>query len=143
MVRISQFGIAIGALGTVLTFMGLFPGVTGINPRDGIGIVQIFVVLVGFSLLILGALLYVKYTFYVRQHSTLLQQVGIRLAFTGLILAGLVGMSDTLGFGSHPRTETGDTFFGTLQGAGIVTMFVIASIGVLVYTLAGHPEENE
>ena len=32
MPRVAQFGIALGALGAVLTFMGLFPGVTGLKP---------------------------------------------------------------------------------------------------------------
>ena len=55
MARIAQFGIALGALGTMLTFMGLFPGVTGLPPASGIGIVQSVTILIGFVLLIAGA----------------------------------------------------------------------------------------
>ncbi len=136
--RIAQVGIALGVLGVVLTFMGLFPGVTGLDPAAGIGLVQIFIILVGFSLLIIGALIYVKYTFYVGVTVTLAQQIGVRLALTGLILAGMVGLADTLGFGSHPQIDGQETFFGSIQAAGVVGGFVIASIGVLIFAVAGN-----
>jgi len=136
MVRLSQLGIAFGALGVVLTFMGLFPGVMGLRPAQGIGIVQIVIILSGFSMLILGALIYVKYAYYTDQPSTLAQQIGSRLALTGLIISGLIGFSDTLGFGSHTRAE-GEPFFGSWQAVGIVLGFLIASVGVMVYALTG------
>jgi uncharacterized membrane protein len=138
MQRVAQFGIALGALGVVLTFMGLFPGVTGLEPASGIGIVQIFTILVGFTLLILGALIYVKFTFYPSQSATLAQQIGVRLALTGLLFAGMAGLSDVLGFGSHPRGPDSEPLFGFLQAFGLIGSFVLASIGVLVYAVAGR-----
>ncbi len=140
MIGVAQFGIAISALGIVLTFMSLFPGVIGFsNPTEGIGIVQFAGILSGFSLLILGALMYVKFTFYDKRGAVLAQQIGIRLALTGLVLAGMVGLADVFGFGSHPRTENSDVFFGSLQAVGMLAGFLIASIGVAVYALTGHP----
>lgn len=136
MARLSHLGIAVGALGIVLAFMGLFPGVMGITPAAGIGTFQFFIILSGFTLLIMGALVYVKYAYYAERASTLAQQIGIRLALTGLMFAGLVGLSDTLGFGSHPRSE-GEPYFGWLQGFGVLAGFIIASIGVLIYAVAG------
>jgi hypothetical protein len=140
MIRIAQFGIAIGILGAVLTFMGLFPGVTGLEPASGIGIMQIFTILTGFTLLITGALIYVKFTFYNNSSANLLQQIGVRLALTGLLFASMTGIADVLGFGSHPRTATSDVLFGVLQAAGIIGSFVMACIGVLIYALAGEPD---
>lgn len=143
MVRLSQLGIAFGALGVVLTFMGLFPGVMGLRPAQGIGIVQVVIILSGFSLLILGALIYVKYAYYPDQPSNLAQQIGSRLALTGLIISGLIGFSDTLGFGSHTRAE-GEPYFGTWQAVGIVLGFLIASIGIMIYALTGQdPDQPE
>ncbi len=140
MMRISQFGIAIGILGVVLTFMGLFPGVTGVEPSSGIGIVQIFTILTGFTLLIMGALFYVKFSFYNNSTANLLQQIGVRLALTGLLFASMAGIADVLGFGSHPRTATSDVLFGVLQAIGIIGSFVMACIGVLLYAVAGDPD---
>ncbi len=142
MTRVAQLGIALGALGAILVLMGLFPGVTGITPTDNIGIVQVAAILVGFALLVMGALIYVKFTFYAHTPSTLVQQIGTRLALTGLVFAALSGMADILGFGSHPQSADSDAFLGQLQSIGMIGSFVVSALGVLVYALTGHPEAD-
>ena len=142
MARIAQFGIAVGALGTMLTFMGLFPGVTGLPPASGIGIVQIVTILIGFVLLIAGALIYVKFTFYVGKQANLAQQIGVRLALTGLLFAIMMGMADIVGFGSHLRSDGVEPLFGVLQAIGIISSFVIAALGVLIYAISGDLNNN-
>lgn len=143
MARFGLVGIALGALGIVLALMGLFPGVTGVEPTIGIGIVQVLLLLVGYGLLILGALIYVKFTFYLDVPPNLTQQVGIRLALTGLLFAALAGLADILGFGSHLRTQASDIFLGELQAFGILASFTLSSIGVLLYAVAGDPHLTE
>jgi len=137
--RFAQVGIALGALGVMICFMGLFPGVTGAQPTIGIGIVQVAMVLFGYALLIFGALIYVKFTFYLGVPSTLLQQIGTRLALTGILFASLAGLADILGFGSHIRDDVTDIFFGQWQMIGILASFAVSSAGVLLYVLAGLP----
>jgi hypothetical protein len=139
MVGIPQLGIALGALGIVLAFMGLFPGVTGFSPAAGVGLLQFVVILTGYSLLTFGAMIYVKYAIYPDRPSNLAQQIGIRLALTGLVLAFMVGMADFLDFGSHPRTVTSDAYFGQLQALGTLLGLALASLGVLLYSIAGSP----
>ena len=138
MTRIAQLGIALGALGAILTVMGLFPGLTGLPPTPGIGLVQIFTMLIGFTLLIWGALIYVKFTFYPFKHSTLMQQIGTRLTLTGLVLAALMALADVLGFGSHGTTPDTQVFLGRLQAVGIIISFLVSSLGVLVYAVSGE-----
>ena len=142
MPRVAQFGIALGTLGAVLAVMGLFPGITGIEPTLGFGIAQIVSILGGFSLLIIGALIYVKFTFYPTTASRLAQQIAIRLALTGLVFAALSGLADILGFGSHARTPdlNIDIFLGPWQATGLLGSFLIAALGVLLYALTGDPE---
>jgi hypothetical protein len=143
MARIAQLGVALGALGIILGLMGLFPGVTGITPTPNIGIVQIVALLTGFALLIFGALIYVKFTFYTNQASNLAQQVGTRLALTGLVFAILTGMADVLGFGSHFRTVEQDVYLiGPLQAAGVIGSFLLSSVGVLIYAVSGSPDKS-
>jgi hypothetical protein len=139
MTGIAQFGIALSALGAVLAFMGLFPGVTGIEPGRGVGIVQYMTIFIGFSLLDLGALIYAKYTFYSERSATFAQQIGIRLTLTGLLLGGMAGLADFLGFGSHMRTEFTDIVFGPLQAIAAVGGLVVAALGVLLYATTGEP----
>jgi hypothetical protein len=143
MSRFGQVGIAIAALGIMIAMMGLFPGMTGIEQTPGIGVVQVIMLLTGDALLIIGALIYVKFTFYYGIRSNLVQQIGVRLSMTGLLFASLAGLSDILGFGSHLRTETTDIFFGWLQGVGIIACLTLASLGVLIYTIAGNPQIQE
>ena len=121
--RFAQVGIALGALGAMICLMGLFPSVTGAEPTVGIGLVQVVMILFGYSLLILGALTYLKYTFYLEVPATLSQQIGTRLALTGLLFAALAGLADILGFGTHIRDGANDIFFGRLQLIGILTSF--------------------
>lgn len=143
MIGIAQFGIAIAALGIVLALMGLFPGVTGIQPAAGVGVVQFVMILIGFTLLDLGALIYVKFTLYVGRGANLTQQIGVRLALTGLVLAGLIGMADFLGFGSHVRSETGDVYFGQFQALGLIGSLLVSALGVLIYAVMGKPPDEQ
>ncbi len=137
MTRIAQPAIALVALGVILTLMGLFPGVTGLQSTVSIGIVQLTAMLIGFTLMIFGALLYVKFTFYPTTPSNLLQQIGTRLALTGLLFAALSGLADILGFGSHTAAATVDAFIGPLQAVGVIGNFVLAAMGVLLYAMSG------
>jgi hypothetical protein len=139
---LAQIGIALGALGVVLSFMGFFPTVTGIEPGLGIGLVQFIVIYTGFILLTLGALIYVKFTLYEGRPSNLGQQVGVRLSMTGLLFTAIAGMADFLGFGSHALPEI-PTFFGALQGLGVLGGFLIAALGVMIYATAGSPPEDD
>jgi hypothetical protein len=142
MARVAQIGIAIGALGAMLMLMALFPGVTGRPPTPGLGAVQMFAFITGYSWFIAGALFYVKFAYYVEIESNLAQQIGTRLAFTGLVMATLAGFPDSLGFGSH-GASTGDVdHFGYLQTIGTLASYFLSCIGVLIYALTG-PETPE
>lgn len=147
MERVGQIGIAIGTLGAILMLMGLFPGVTGLDPTPGIGIIQLVVLIVGFANFVLGALLYVKYTFYAYDTSNLVQLIGTRLAMTGVLLAALFSLADSLGFGSHSRQFSDENFLGPLQTFGIVASYTMACFGVLLYALGGqnlhHKDEDD
>jgi hypothetical protein len=143
MSRFGQVGIALSALGIVIALMGLFPGMTGVEATLGIGVVQVFMLLFGYGLLVFGAIIYAKFTFFLERASTLGQQIGIRLALTGLLFAALSGLADILGFGSHVRSDTGDIFFGFWQAFGLLTSLAMSSFGVLIYVIAGNPRLSE
>ena len=131
--RATQLGVALGALGFILILMGLFPGVTGIRPALGVGAVQFVIIWVGFALLILGALIYVRFAFDIHSSPSLLQKVAVRLSWTGLIFIGMCGLADFLGFGSHAPLEGSDVLFGELQLIGVIGSFLISSLGIILY----------
>jgi hypothetical protein len=140
MVRVAQLGIAVALFGIVVTMIGLFPTIIGLPPTPGIGVIQILVLINGMILLILGGMLYVKFTFYAYKDLTLAQQVGTRLSFTGLMFAALTALADVLGFGSNLRALGEEVLLGPVQMVGILTSFALAAIGVIVFALAGQPE---
>ncbi|MEP6988332.1 MAG: hypothetical protein ABI970_22195, partial [Chloroflexota bacterium] len=87
---------------------------------------------------IFGALIYVKFTFYVGHTANLAQQIGIRLSLTGLLFAAMSGMADIVGFGSHGSATGTQPLFGMLQAIGIIGSFIIAALGVLIYAVSGN-----
>lgn len=141
--KLSQFGIAVGTLGGVITLMGLFPGVVGLEQTGGIGVLQILVSLTGFSVLILGAYIFVQSTYYPGIKHNLAQQIALRLSMTGLIIAASCGLADILGFGSHPPIPGERPLLGTWQLFGLIGGFVLASVGVIIFALMGRIDHHE
>jgi hypothetical protein len=142
--KLSQAGIAISLLGGVVTLIGLFPSVIGLEQASGIGILQMLVILIGFSILIFGAFIFVQSTYYAGVRHNLAQQIGVRLSMTGLLIATASGLADVLGFGSHPVGIEGQRpLMGTWQASGVLGGFAIASIGVIIFALMGHPENPD
>ena len=139
----AQFGIALSTLGAVLALMGMFPGVSGLDATPGIGVLQIVMILTGFTLLISGALLYVQGAFYPGVKHNLAQQVAVRLSATGLLFAGIAGMGDLLGFGSHPPLLTDGPYLGYWQALGLIGGFMVASLGVILFALTGTSDEDQ
>ncbi len=139
--RWAQFGIAVGILGAVLSLIGLFPSLTGLEASAGIGIVQILTILAGFSAMILGAFVFVQTSYYPSIKHNLAQQIGIRLSLTGLLGSAAAGLADVLGFGSNPPSLEQRPVLGPYQSIGLIGGFIIASIGVLIFVLMGdHPD---
>lgn len=143
MEKYGQLSITIGALGVVITLTGLFPGIIGLESVPGIGVLQVLVILFGFSLLFIAAYIFAKQTFYPGQPNTLAQDIGIRLTLTGLLIAAAGGLADVLGFGSHAPTQTTRPLLGRLQAIVFVGGLLIASSGVLIYALLGPSNDND
>ncbi len=143
MAKLAQVGIAIAVLGGVITLIGLFPGVTGLEAAQGMGIIQTMVVLAGFSILIFGAYIFVQASYYPGVPHNLAQQIGVRLSMTGLVVAIASGLADVLGYGSHAPPEQ-RPFIGPWQAAGLIGGFLVASIGILIFALMGPdiPPDN-
>ncbi len=143
MERHAQFSITIGALGIVITLIGLFPGIIGLEAASGIGVLQVLVTLFGFSLLYTGAYVFAKLEFFADMPATLAQNIGIRLTLTGLLIAAAGGLADVLGFGSHPITEDTRPLLGNLQAITFVGGILLASLGVVIYAWFGPPPKDD
>jgi len=143
MERHAQFSITIGALGIVITLIGLFPGIIGLEAASGIGVLQVLVTLFGFSLLYTSAYVFAKLEFFADMPATLAQNIGIRLTLTGLLIAAAGGLADALGFGSHPITEDTRPLLGNLQAITFVGGILLASLGVVIYAWFGPAPHDD
>lgn len=143
MERYVQVSVTISGLGVMITLIGLFPGIAGLETVSGVGVLQVLVILLGFSLLFLGAYIFAKRALYPGQPLTLAQDVGIRLTLTGLLIAAAAGLADVLGFGSHTVTPTTRPLLGDLQAAAFIGGFLVASSGVVVFALFGPPPPDD
>lgn len=136
--KLTQAGVIMAVLGAVVTFIGLFPGVVGLEVLPGIGLLQVLVVLIGFGLLFFGAYVFAQNVYYPGVKHNLAQQIGARLSMTGLVIAVASGLSDILGFGSHPPIPPVQRpFLGSWQTAGLIGGFVLASLGLIIFVLLG------
>ncbi len=143
MAKLAQFGIAAALLGLVITFMGLFPGVVGLEQSPGVGVLQIMVILTGISIMMIGAYVFVQANYYPGKKHNLAQQIAIRLSMTGMVLSTASGLVDILGFGSHqPGVTAQRPYLGPIQTIGIIGGFLIASFGVIIFTLMGDNEDE-
>jgi hypothetical protein len=140
--KLVQASILIGTFGLVTCFMGLYPGITGAEPQSGVGVLQIMAILTGMAFMILGAVIFVKVSFYPHTRANLAQQIALRLCLTGILFAAAAGFADLLGYGSNPPGGPEEIpILGPYQAAGMVFGYFVAAIGVLVYAVAG-PDEN-
>ena len=132
-----RFGIAVGALGGMLILLGLFPTIMGVEPSPGFGILRTTTVLIGYTVMVLGAFVFVQSAYYPGQPHTLGQQIAVRLSMTGLLGSAAAGLADVLGYGSNPTGPQSRPILGTYQTVGIVAGFILAALGVLLFALLG------
>lgn len=138
MEKYGQISITFGTLGIVTTLIGLFPGIIGLEASQGIGVLQVLVILLGFSILFSAAYYFARQTFYPGQSNTLAQSIGIRLTLTGLLIAAASGLADVLGFGTHISSANYERpLLGQLQAIFFIGSILLASAGVIIFTLFG------
>jgi len=143
MEKYGQISITFGTLGVVITLIGLFPGIVGLEASQGIGVLQVLVILLGFSILFSAAYYFARQTFYPGQPNTLAQSIGIRLTLTGLLIAAAAGLADVLGFGTHIESANFERpLLGRLQALFFIGSILLASSGIIIFALFG-PSDAE
>jgi hypothetical protein len=144
--KLAQIGIVTAISGLIVALTGLFPGFLGLESAGGVGVLQILVILLGYSVLLSGAYLYVQAAYYPGQKHNLAQQIAMRLSMTGIVVAAASGLADVLGFGSHLAAPAQRPFTGGLQGLGVLGGFLIAAFGVVIFAVMGThqpPDESQ
>ena len=88
-------------VGVALCTISLAAELLGLDLTPGFGIVQMFQLLLGITLLTFATFLYLKDIRPDGAPRSLQADIGVRLAATGLIFAYVSGLSDLIGIGTH------------------------------------------
>lgn len=120
-------------LGTILTVVSIAAELFGLDLTPGFGIVQMFQLLVGLTLLTLAGFLHIYGLRQPDEPRSLQADIGIRLAATGLVFAYVAGLSDLVGIGTHVEPHFARPYVGPLQLGGIVLGIISITAGMLLY----------
>jgi hypothetical protein len=131
--RLARAGVTAVVFGFFIFILGLFPQLINLDITPGIGIWQVFVVLVGLTFMTLGAYVYMYATQHRGRTRRLREDIGVRLMATGLVLAYTAGLADVLGIGSHASTPVSRPYVGEWQAGGIALGVVTIAAGILLY----------
>ena len=127
------FSLILAVVGIALSLISLGAEILGLDITPGFGMVQMFQLLLGLTLLTIAG--------YLRIHSlrapnaprSLQADVGIRLGLTGLVFAYVSGISDLIGIGTHVIPSFGRPFVGPLQLGGLLVGVIMITAGMLLY----------
>lgn len=129
--RLAKAAVGLVVTGFFIFLIGMFPSLIGLDFTEGIGVLQIFVLMVGLGLMTLGGYEYAYATRHRALPRSLREDVGVRLMATGYVLCLASGFADVLGIGSHFGAER--PLFGLFQATGVMMGVVIIVVGLLLY----------
>jgi len=129
MLRRIRAWMLVSLLGLLFFLIGINPGFFELDRSQVIGFLQIGLWCIGLTLFMFGMYSMIR-NYRGSQPNTLLSDVGVRLAATGLVLAVTASYADFLGIGSHERSVL---LFGPLQVIGLTAGIVISLIGLALY----------
>lgn len=119
--------------GNVLVILSIAAELLGLDLTPGFGIVQMFQLLVGVTLLTLAGFIHIYSLRDPDAPRSLQADVGIRLAATGLVFAYIAGLSDLMGIGTHLEPSFERPYVGPLQLGGLIMGIVTITAGMILY----------
>lgn len=138
-----RFGIGVALFGFLLFLLGADPGLFGLDRSEAIGFVQVGLFTFGLLLICLGGTLSFN-SLWPENWKSIPADIGLRLVWTGFVIAMAAGMADIFGLGTRPLA-TSTTFFGFWQERGVLIGQAVIVIGFLMmipYRKPSLPLEN-
>jgi len=129
-VNIRRIGVIFTLIGFFLFLLGADPGLMGLDRSEAIGFVQVGMFTFGLLLICLGGTFSLG-SLWPNNWKSIAADIGLRLAWTGFVIAMASGMADVVGLGTRPITTT-TTFFGYWQARGVLAGEIVMAIGFLM-----------
>jgi hypothetical protein len=127
------FSVILAVFGMVLALISLGAEILGLDLTPGFGMVQMFQLLIGLTLLTIAGYLRIHTLRSADAPRSLQADVGIRLGATGLVFGYVAGLSDLIGIGTHISPSFGRPFVGPLQLGGLLIGVLMITAGMLLY----------
>ena len=143
-----RVGLITTGVGLLLFLLGAVPQYFGLDNSEAIGFVQVGVFTFGLLLINLGGT-FALYSLWPQGWRSISADIGLRLAWSGWVMAATAALADILGLGTRPLA-TSYTFFGPWQGYGVLVGEGVIFIGFLMmipfrkeYPIEKPEEEGE
>jgi hypothetical protein len=127
---IRRFGLIATGVGLILFLIGSMPQLFGLDISEAVGFVQVGVFTIGLLLITLGGS-YALNSLWPRHWRSIAADIGLRVAWSGWVLAGVSALADILGLGTSPLIVT-HTYFGYWQARGVLLGEAVIFIGFLL-----------
>jgi len=120
----------------ITVIFGLFVFVVGSKPNwfgwdrsPVVGFIQIAVFLIGLALICIGG--YVGLVaLWGKEQRSIVADIGLRLVWTGYVIAVFTGMADIFGLGSQPLPMV--PYFGPWQAVGVLIGQAVIALGLFM-----------
>ncbi|MFN2145207.1 MAG: hypothetical protein ACK2T7_07625 [Anaerolineales bacterium] len=125
-----RFGLIATGVGLLLFLIGSVPQAFGMDISEAVGFVQVGVFTIGLLLITLGGTFALN-SLWPSHWRSIAADIGVRVAWSGWVLAAVAGMADILGLGTSPLITT-HTYFGFWQARGVLIGEAVIFIGFLM-----------
>ena len=143
-VYLRRFGVISTLVGLFLFLLGADPGLFGLDRSEAIGFVQVGLFTFGLLLICFGGTMGLN-SLWPENWKSIAADIGLRITWTGFIIAMASGMADIFGLGTRPIFS--DTpFFGFWQARGVLVGEIVIILGFLMmipYRKPQPPPEEE
>lgn len=123
-------GLITAAVGLLLCLLGSLPQTVGMNNSEAIGFVQLGVLTIGLLLICIGGSLALG-SLWPSYWRSIAADIGLRVAWSGWVLAAVAALADVLGLGTRPLSSA-FIFFGFWQARGVMIGEAMIFIGFLL-----------
>ena len=122
-----RFGVITTAVGLLLFILGAVPQLFGLDNSVAIGFVQIVVFTFGLLLICIGGSFALN-SLWPRHWRSIPADIGLRVAWSGWVMAAVAAMADIIGLGTRPLA-TSYIFYGFWQARGVLIGEILIFIG--------------
>ena len=135
-----RFGLSSMVIGLFIFILGAKPQWFNLDASEAIGFIQMGVFSFGLVLIGAGGTLSLD-ALWKSEARSIVADLGLRLAWTGLIVAILSALADMIGVGTRPFPEF-QIFFGYWQARGVIAGELIMIVGFLMM-IPFKPKEKD